>query len=123
MGSGGGFSQYTARPSWQEQHVSKYISSADLPDASWWNWTGTTGIAGETGRAVPDLAAPCKNYPLVINGASYLADGTSASAPVVAGMLASLNDARVAATCPGFVASKGWDPVTGLGIPQFDKLK
>lgn len=160
--SGGGFSQYTARPSWQEQHVSSYMSSVALPDASWWNWTGTTGIAGESGRGVPDLAAPCKNYPVVIGGVNYLADGTSASAPVVAGMLASLNDARVAegkpklgfvnpllyqhpeafhditsgsnpghgdsscgmsSTCPGFAASKGWDPVTGLGIPQFDKLK
>jgi tripeptidyl-peptidase-1 len=160
--SGGGFSQYTARPSWQEQHVSSYISSVELPDASWWNWTGTTGIAGESGRGVPDLAAPCKNYPVVIGGVNYLADGTSASAPVVAGMLASLNDVRVAAgqpklgfvnpllyqhpeafvditsgsnpghgdsscgmsaTCPGFAASRGWDPVTGLGIPQFDKLK
>jgi len=138
------------------------MSSVELPDASWWNWTGTTGISGDSGRGVPDLAAPCKDYPVVIGGVNYLADGTSASAPVVAGMLASLNDARVSAgqpklgfvnpllyqhpeafvditsgsnpgkgdsscgmssTCPGFAASKGWDPVTGLGIPQFDKLK
>lgn len=28
-----------------------------------------------------------------------------------------------ASTCKGFEATKGWDPVTGLGVPQYDVMK
>merc|ERR1712072_1046608 len=28
-----------------------------------------------------------------------------------------------AATCKGFEAAKGWDPVTGLGVPQYDEME
>jgi len=28
-----------------------------------------------------------------------------------------------ASTCKGFEATKGWDPVTGLGVPQYDEME
>lgn len=35
--SGGGFSQYTVRPSWQDDAVQKYLSSASLPPRTMFN--------------------------------------------------------------------------------------
>lgn len=106
-----------------------------------------------------------------MNGAKGLSGGTSAASPVVAAIIALLNDARLRAGKPalGFLniwlyqtgykgltditgggsvgcdgidgqsgqpvagggivpyaswnATKGWDPSTGLGVPDFEKLK
>lgn len=84
---------------------------------------------------------------------TYSVGGTSASAPIVAGIVTLLNEARLkAGKSPvgflnptfyknpdafndithgnnsgcgtgGFNAVPGWDPVTGLGTPNFEKLK
>jgi hypothetical protein len=84
ISSGGGFSAYWDRPSWQKWHVDKYVnnnvSSNRIP----------TGF-NEQGRGYPDVSFGAHNYEVVIGGSSYLIDGTSASAPVFAGMLTLIN--------------------------------
>lgn len=101
-----------------------------------------------------NLSIELKN--MLIRGyalATYGVGGTSASAPIFAGIVTLLNEARIAAGkgplgflnptlyanpdafnditigsnpgcgTGGFNATPGWDPVTGLGTPNFPKLK
>lgn len=142
--SGGGFSRYFARPSYQNTAVSGFLTNL-----------GTTfsGLYNATGRAYPDLAAQGNGFQVVIGGRVSSVGGTSASSPTVAGVFALLNDVRLAAGKPslgfvnpliyanggsfndivsgsnpgcstnGFTARTGWDPVTGLGTPDFAKLQ
>ena len=86
------------------------------------------------------------------NGMPVLIGGTSASAPVFAAILNRINEERIAvgkstvgfvnptlyanpqvlhditvgnnSGCgtPGFFAAKGWDPVTGLGTPNYKAM-
>ena len=105
-------------------------------------------------RAYPDVAAQGVGYQIVSGGSGYSADGTSASTPAFASIVALLNDRLIAAgksplgfpnpllysmgvsalndvtlgtnfgcNTIGFPAKKGWDPVTGLGTPDFQKLE
>jgi tripeptidyl-peptidase-1 len=147
--SGGGFSDVFSRPSYQNSHVSAYFKAAPIAAKSGYN---------ANGRAYPDVSVMGYNYVLAIGGQFTLESGTSASAPVFAGMITLINDARLAkgkaplgflnqalyslessvfndivtgnnkctagACCSeGFYAAKGWDPVTGLGTPNFTNLK
>ena len=89
---------------------------------------------------------------IAIDGTFSLVYGTSASAPVVGAIITLINEARFAigkgsvgfinptlyanpgalnditsggnqgCGTPGFTATTGWDPVTGLGTPNFPKL-
>eukprot|EP00933_Yihiella_yeosuensis_P082529 TRINITY_DN96440_c0_g1_i1.p1 TRINITY_DN96440_c0_g1~~TRINITY_DN96440_c0_g1_i1.p1 ORF type:complete len:506 (+),score=139.43 TRINITY_DN96440_c0_g1_i1:67-1584(+) len=93
-----------------------------------------------TQRAVPDVSAYDADFQIIQDGGQNPIGGTSAATPVVAGMLASINDALVAEghSTLGFVnpfvyanedaflditlgdnngiaAVKGYDPVSGLG--------
>eukprot|EP00929_Paragymnodinium_shiwhaense_P004107 TRINITY_DN104833_c0_g1_i1.p1 TRINITY_DN104833_c0_g1~~TRINITY_DN104833_c0_g1_i1.p1 ORF type:complete len:569 (+),score=86.57 TRINITY_DN104833_c0_g1_i1:120-1826(+) len=88
--SGGGFSNVYSRPSWQSAAVEAYLSnpSANLPPSSMFN---------EKGRGYPDVAAMGHNYPIAVGGNFYAGSGTSASTPLVAGMTALANNARIAA--------------------------
>ncbi|RPD69218.1 family S53 protease-like protein [Lentinus tigrinus ALCF2SS1-7] len=143
--TGGGFSNIFPRPAYQNAAVESYL-----------NTIGSTyaGLFNSTGRAFPDISARGVNYLTEINGSFWTIDGTSASTPVIASVVALLNDARLNAGLPslgfinpllysqqgaaalndvtsgsnpgcgtqGFPAVQGWDPVTGLGSPDFDKL-
>ncbi|KAI1796844.1 subtilisin-like protein [Ganoderma leucocontextum] len=87
--SGGGFSNIFARPKWQEAQVSHYLANF-APDYA-------PDIFNRSGRAYPDVAA--NGWPIVVaeNGKFGLSGGTSASAPIFASIVASVNDARIAA--------------------------
>ncbi|KAG9083035.1 hypothetical protein FRC06_004718 [Ceratobasidium sp. 370] len=143
--SQGGFSNYFARPSWQDTAVSTFLTSL-----------GNTyhGLYNTTGRRFPDVAAQALAYEIVRKGLPEVHDGTSAAAPTFAAVIALLNDYRISQGKPslgwlnpwlytkavgalndiksgnnpgcgtrGFTARVGWDPVTGLGTPDFVKLQ
>lgn len=141
--SSGGFSNLFAMPSYQTAAVNNYLKTyaGSLPPSSYYNTTGT--------RAAPDVSANGEDFPIVLSGETTAVDGTSCSSPTFAGILATLNDIRLkagkaplgfinpliyqhpeifnditqgnngACNTNGFPAEKGWDPVTGLGTPNY----
>lgn len=144
--SGGGFSNYFARPDWQNATVQKYLDN--LPSGQY------QGLFNPAGRAYPDVSAQSRRFLIYFKGLAGLISGTSAAAPTFAGIVSLLNDANIAAGkpplgflnpmlysigvgglnditrgnapgcgTPGFSATTGWDPVTGLGTPNFAALK
>ena len=132
--TGGGVSDSFAQPTWQ--------SGAGVP----------VRADGRTGRGVPDVsgdADPQTGYDVLIDGTRSVIGGTSAVAPLWAALAARLAQALgkplgllqpklyqgVAAGVvqPGFrditqgnngayQAGAGWDPCTGLGVPDGDAL-
>ncbi|KAH7907732.1 peptidase S8/S53 domain-containing protein [Hygrophoropsis aurantiaca] len=146
--SGGGFSNYFALPTYQQDAVSSYLktNAPMYPNGTWHS-------AGDS-RAYPDLSANGANFVVVIDGNGFNVAGTSASTPVIGAILTLVNDARISAGkspigfinpaiysanfanafhditngsnpgcgTAGFSAAKGWDPVTGLGTPNFTTL-
>lgn len=101
--SGGGFSTISPRPAWQQDAVSKYLSSAPagLPPASHFNGAN---------RGFPDVAALAHNYLIyasdfAMEDAWDIVDGTSASTPVWAGLVSMLNVERLSKNKPslGFI--------------------
>ncbi|KAK8091487.1 hypothetical protein PG997_001848 [Apiospora hydei] len=112
----------------------------------------THGVYNSLGRAYPDVAAVGDRQVVYTNGSWYLIGGTSLSAPVWGAILTLINEERLKAGkstvgfinpilyshpevffdvtagsnpgcgTSGFTAAKGWDPVTGLGSPNFPKL-
>ena len=111
--------------------------------------TTAGGIYNRGGRGYPDFAAIGDNVVIVNNGEPVLIGGTSASAPTFAAILNRINEERIAvgkstvgfvnptlyanpqvlhditvgnnSGCgtAGFFAASGWDPVTGLGTPNY----
>jgi len=96
--SGGGFSAIFSRPSWQDKTVAAYLQSANLPDSK---------LYAAHGCAKPDIAALSTNFQVYSGSgpAGTLISGTSAASPVFAGMVAVINDLRVASGKPpvGFI--------------------
>jgi kumamolisin len=126
--SGGGISQVFEVPSYQH--------GVKLPAAL---------HGGKPGRGVPDLAMSAANYFMRVDGMEGAAGGTSAVAPLMAGLVARLNQAKnknlgfinpllyqnpgmlndvtqgtnaIEQGPPGYSACAGWDPCTGLGTPD-----
>lgn len=111
-----------------------------------------SGIFNAAGRGYPDFGAIGDNVVVVVNGMPTLIGGTSAAAPVFAAVLNRINEERLAAGkstvgfvnptlyanpqvlhditvgnnsgcgTPGFYATEGWDPVTGLGTPNYEAM-
>jgi kumamolisin len=137
-GGGGGVSSIIARPSWQ----------ANLTYQQYFKANSTAGpVTTLTTRGIPDIAAAMNGYALWYNSTVTQFGGTSASAPVMAGMFArfmSLNGGRrpvpnaihpilyanlaayydittgnnaTVQYLNGYAASSNWDPVTGVGVP------
>jgi len=96
--SSGGFSNYFPRPEFQRADVDPYVD--DMIDGDdvrlpLFNWTG---------RAMPDISAIGSAFQIMQNGNIGSVLGTSASTPVVAAMVALVNDARLRKGKP----SLGW---------------
>ncbi|TVY82948.1 Tripeptidyl-peptidase sed2 [Lachnellula suecica] len=147
--SGGGFSNYFPRPSYQDAAVTTYLS--EHADPAYTQYFNTSG------RAYPDVSAQGVFFHTILSGSDGLVSGTSASSPAFAGIVALLNSDRISNGLPpfgllnpwlystgasaltdivggkssgcsqvagsGFPAVTGWDPVTGLGTPDFKKLR
>ena len=122
--SGGGFSGTFAVPTWQ---------TSALP-------------SGSSGRGVPDVsgdASPESGYNVIVDGQKEVVGGTSAVAPLYAGLITLVNQQLAAQSAPsaGFInptlyenpnafnditqgnngaysADPGWDACTGLGSPK-----
>ena len=92
---GGGFSDHFPMPDWQTEVVTEYLNKAQkqdvLPPQSYYN---------STGRAYPDISALAgywNPYCVTYHGGKDFIEvsGTSASTPVVAGMIAQLNNMKL----------------------------
>ncbi|WP_428487273.1 S53 family peptidase [Rhodopila sp.] len=119
--TGGGYSTHFNRPDWQSGN-------------------------SQPGRGVPDVAGdadPVTGYNVTINGQDTVVGGTSAVAPLWAGLIALINQSLktnvgfvnpalyarpdamtdiITGNNNGFRCSVGWDPVTGLGSPKGDAI-
>jgi len=85
--TGGGFSNTASRPSYQDAVVKSYLSrSSILPPSNMFNTTG---------RAYPDASTVGHNLLVALDGEFVPIDGTSASAPIFAGIITLLNDHRL----------------------------
>lgn len=151
--SGGGFSSYSPRPSWQNTVVSAYLtnSSVTLPPSKYFN---------ASNRGFPDVSALGHNYLIYLSDRWTIVDGTSCSTPVWGALISLWNDLLLNANKPtlgpvapllyqiydqnpaafnditqgnnncsesacckyGYTTSTGWDPVTGLGTPNFNAI-
>lgn len=86
--SAGGFSDIFPRPSYQDQAVKNYLAKGkNVPPTSMFN---------AEGRCYPDITALGNAYNVIIGGQNYQLSGTSASAPVAAGMINLVNGLREA---------------------------
>ncbi|KFZ20322.1 hypothetical protein V501_00195 [Pseudogymnoascus sp. VKM F-4519 (FW-2642)] len=146
--SGGGFSNVFRRPGYQSYHIDQYFSrqKSHLHNVS--QLFNSSGFA----RGYPDVSANAANYIIAVDQLLYGAYGTSCSTPVLASIITKINDRRLSAgkksvgflnpvfyenewafndvvegfnygcDVEAFHADIGWDPVTGLGTPNFEKL-
>ncbi len=128
--SGGGVSNHFSKP--------KYQANIDVPAPSW-------GTGNKTGRGVPDVAGdadPSSGYAVFVDGQELVFGGTSAVAPLWAGLIVLLNEQLgknlgwfheqlygtitqhkalndiTSGTNGDFKAAAGWDACTGLGSPN-----
>jgi len=85
--SGGGFSNYTQRPSYQDAAVEAYIKGPGLRPP-----TGTWGV---NNRGYPDISTAGSQTLVVLGGTPQWNGGTSASTPTFAGIVSLLNDYRL----------------------------
>ena len=130
--TGGGVSGFFPLPAWQ--------SKAGVPVAA--------GAGGKAGRGVPDVAGdadPSTGYEVRVDGENMVIGGTSAVAPLWAGLVALLNqkvghpvgllNPMLYGSLAGkgthditkgnngsYSAKAGWDPCTGWGSPDGAKL-
>ncbi|HET9389212.1 MAG TPA: S53 family peptidase [Steroidobacteraceae bacterium] len=134
-GTGGGISDLFAVPAFQQ-------GTALPPSVN----------DGQTRRGVPDVAgdaAPDTGYRLVVGGKSGVVGGTSAVAPLWAGLIALINEGAskpvgfllpflyshptllrqitqgdniASGTSLGYEAGPGWNACTGLGVPRGQAL-
>ncbi len=88
--SGGGFSHYYEAPDFQADYVNSYFDKVGSSIKS-----STTVNYDKTKRAYPDVSMAGENYLTNIGGSYYKVDGTSASAPVFAGVVALINSYRL----------------------------
>ncbi|KAH8689985.1 tripeptidyl-peptidase [Talaromyces proteolyticus] len=87
--SSGGFSDLWARPSYQDDAVAAYLATG-LAD----EWEG---LFNKSGRGFPDVSAQGVNFAVYDKGSLGGFEGTSASGPTFAAIVALLNDARLRA--------------------------
>jgi tripeptidyl-peptidase-1 len=89
--STGGFSNFFARPEWQDEVVGKYVDGLVQANDT------RVALFNRTGRAMPDISAIGSGFQIIVAGTESQVLGTSASAPTVAAMIALVNDARLRA--------------------------
>ncbi|KAL1941499.1 hypothetical protein VTO73DRAFT_6938 [Trametes versicolor] len=140
--SSGGFSNVFPRPAYQLDAVGGYLKQVENSDAS---------SVNTTGRAYPDVSAQGAQFVVEVGGQVQSVNSTTVSGATFAAVVALLSDRLLNAGKPplgflnpllyskgfpglndivsgsssepsGFTATTGWDPITGLGTPDFEKL-
>lgn len=144
--SGGGFSNVFGLPTYQAEAVKSWFSTGNTP------YGADRFNNSQTSRAYPDISANGAKYVVAVDSAFAIMSGTSASTPVAGAIFTLINEERINAGkssigfinpvlyanpgalndvtsgdnpgcgTSGFSAVKGWDPVTGLGTPNYPKL-
>ncbi|KAK6828442.1 hypothetical protein PG987_011783 [Apiospora arundinis] len=89
--SGGGFSNYFEAPKYQKQVTDDYVKSLGGK---------FDGLYNKKGRGYPDISAQGMYFAYFYNGTEGTISGTSASCPLTGGIIALLNDARIASGLP-----------------------
>ena len=100
--SGGGFSNVADRPAYQDAAVKAYLPQISL----------NSRIYNAAGRGYPDISALAHNYYIELNGVDSAEDGTSASSPVMGGLMALINAHR----------KRGGRPAVGFVNPLLYKV-
>ena len=149
FGSGGGFANYFAPAAYQKSAVSQYLSTAhNLPAASFYNASGRAypdvaalGVSFDIvvgGETYPVDGTSCSS-PTFAAVVSLLNDLRLQQGRPALGFLNPWLYQTAAAhptaffdvtkgsngdgCCKGFSAAPGWDPVTGLGTPNYAVLQ
>lgn len=149
--SSGGFSPDYWRPSWQASAVDAYLANPDvtLPAGEFF---AREGRAYPDISAFGQQVVICKGSKGT-TCSQMTVSGTSCSAPMIGAVFSLINNELMQAglaplgavnpflyahpeaftdvvqgnnaykRCKGFDASKGWDPVTGLGTPLYEALR
>ncbi|KAI0744158.1 family S53 protease-like protein [Daedaleopsis nitida] len=142
--SSGGFSNLFARPDYQSAAVDAYLATLGSTNANLFNATGraypdvsTQGAQFQVNVAgtVQPLSGTSASSPTFASVVALLNDRRLAAHLSPLGFLnpllysnasAAFNDITTGSNpgcgTQGFPAAAGWDPVTGLGTPDFDKL-
>jgi len=144
--SGGGFSNVFPLPSYQSSVVKAYFTNHKP------TYTAAQYNNSQTVRGYPDVAANGGNYAVAVDSSVSLIYGTSASSPTFGSIITLINEQRAnsgkgpvgfinptlyanptimnditsggnqGCGTAGFTAVSGWDPVTGLGTPNYSKM-
>lgn len=143
--SSGGFSNFFARPSYQSTDVANYLTALGSTNSGKFNTTGRgfpdVSAQGEnveivSGGQTGTVAGTSCSSPIFASVIALLNDRLVAAGKSPLGFLnpflysaagkAALNDITTGnnpgCNTNGFPAKTGWDPVTGLGTPNFSKL-
>jgi tripeptidyl-peptidase I len=147
FGPGGGFSNHFAMPAYQEETVLSWFAKYEPAyNSSQYNNT-------RQARGFPDVALNGQNYVMFSDGKEMTTSGTSAAAPSFSAMISLINGERIkmgkgpvgfvnpvlyrnpqifndvvsgnnpGCGTTGFSAVEGWDPASGLGTPDYRRLK
>ncbi|KAK4120496.1 subtilisin-like protein [Parathielavia appendiculata] len=90
VSSGGGFSRIFPAPWYQGNLTREYLAAA--PGAA---ELARQGYFNAAGRGYPDISGMAKSFLVSLHGGYRAVSGTSASTPVVAAMIAKINNARL----------------------------
>jgi tripeptidyl-peptidase-1 len=143
--SGGGYSNIFARPAWQQAAVSSYEANATLPPSSLYNTSGRVtpdvsalGTCYEVfsgGGPIGTLSGTSAATPTFAGMVSRINDARVAAGKPTVGFINPLlyqagsvgtdivaGNNKKAGCKAGFPAVAGFDAVTGLGTPLWDRL-
>ncbi|KAI0870438.1 peptidase S8/S53 domain-containing protein [Hypoxylon argillaceum] len=144
---GGGFSNLFPLPDYQAATIASYYAAHDP------GYNSSRYNSSQAVRGFPDVAVASQDFITGIDGGFQAFTGTSAAAPTFGAMITLINGARIKAGkgsvgflnhvlyahpeifddiveghqsgcgTEGFSAVEGWDPASGLGAPNFARLK
>lgn len=145
---GGGFAESYARPSYQAEAVSQYLRSNSVPPTSYFNVNGRAYpdvaalgvdyqiVVGGQVQAVDGTSASTPVFAGIVSllndlrfkvgkqPLGFLNPWLYQVAAKERGAFFDITQGNNGVTpCPGFSATQGFDPISGLGVPNFEVLR